>query len=111
VYAKFIAAASQYELDLERVPAIAANKGSLGEKEFRELTDDGGRLLTVSSEVQVVGSATAASLAEAVRSDPDKILNLGLSDRLSPEEMNARANANERKLKLFVSAAHDELNK
>jgi hypothetical protein len=111
VYAKFIAAASQYELDLERVPAIAANKGSLNEKEFRELTDDGGRLLSVSSEVQVVGSAKAASLAEAVRNDLDDILNLGLSGRLSPEEMNARANANERKLSLFVGAAHDELNK
>ena len=110
VYAKFIAAASQYELDLERVPAIAANKGSLGEKEFRELTSDAGKLLTVSSEVQVVGSAKAASLAKAVRSDLDDILNLGLSDRLSSEEMNSRANANERKLSLFVSAAHDELN-
>jgi hypothetical protein len=83
----------------------------LNEKEFRELTDDGGRLLSVSSEVQVVGSAKAASLAEAVRNDLDDILNLGLSGRLSPEEMNARANANERKLSLFVGAAHDELNK
>ncbi len=111
VYARFISAASQYELDLERVPVLAAVKGSLSVKDFRALTGDGGRLLAVTSEVQLVGTAKAASLAEAARKDLDDILNLGLSDRLSPEDTQSRANANERKLNLFVAAAHDELNK
>ena len=110
-YENFISAAGQYELDLERVPVLAAVKGSLSVKDFRALTGDGGRLLAVTSEVQLVGTAKAASLAEAARKDLDDILNLGLSDRLSPEDTQSRANANERKLNLFVAAAHDELNK
>jgi hypothetical protein len=110
-YAKFTAAAIQYERDLVRVTVIAGSKGSLGEKEFTKLTDDDGRLSTVSADVQVVGSAKAASLAEAVRKDLNEIFNLGLSGRLSGDETIARANADEDKLNLFVRAAHDELNK
>jgi hypothetical protein len=112
VYARFISAASQYELDLETDAVIAAEKGSsLSVKDLRELTDDGGRLLAVTSEVQVVGGVKAVSLAKAVRNDLDKILNLVVFGGLSPEDTNSRANANERKLNLFVAAAHDELNK
>jgi hypothetical protein len=110
-YAKFTAAAIQFERDLARVTVIAESKGSFGEKEFTKLIDDEGRLSTLSADVQVVGSAKAASLAEAVRKDLDDIFNLGLAGRLSEEKTIARANANEDKLNLFISAAHDELNK
>jgi hypothetical protein len=110
VYSRFISAASQYELDLARVAVLNAEKG-LSVKVFKELTGDGSRLLTVTAEVQVVGSAKAASLAKAVRNDLDDILNLGLNNRLSPEDTLSRANRNEDKLNLFVGGAHDELNK
>jgi hypothetical protein len=109
-YANFISAASQYELDLETVAAITAEKG-LSVKDFKELTGDAGRLLTAAAEVQVVGSVKAVSLAKVVRKDLDDILNSGLSNRLSPEDITSRANANERKLIVFAGSAHDELNK
>jgi hypothetical protein len=109
-YENFFSAAGQYELDLETVSVLAAEKGgSLSVKDFRELTDDAARLLTVTAEVQVFGSAKAVNLANAVRNDLNDILNSALSDRLSPEDTNKRANANEDKLKLFIAAAHDEL--
>jgi hypothetical protein len=75
------------------------------------LTDDDSRLLAVTSEVQLVGTAKAASLAKAARKDLNAILNSIVLDRSSPEEIISGANANERKLNLFVAAAHDELNK
>jgi hypothetical protein len=112
VYSRFISAASQYELDLETGSLLAAETGSsLSEKDFRELTDDAARLVTVTSEVQVVGGAKAVSLAKAVRNDLNEILNLVVNDALSPEGTNSRANRNEDKLNLFVGGAHDELNK
>jgi len=83
----------------------------LSEKQFIQLTDDDGQLSTVSADVQVVGSAQAASFAEAVRKDLNDILNLGLSNRLSGEEINTRVTSNEHMLGRFIRAVHDELNK
>jgi hypothetical protein len=112
VYSRFISAASQYEGDLERVSYLAlVTKGPVLDKDFRAVTDDSDRLLAVTSEVQVVGSAKAVSLAKAARNDLNDILNLALSNRLSPKDTNIRANRNEVKLNLFVGAARDELNK
>jgi hypothetical protein len=111
-YENFFSAAGQYELDLETVSVLAGEKGgSLSVKDFRELTDDSARLLTVAAEVQVFGSVKAVRLANAVRIDLNDILNSALSDRLSPGDTNIRANRNEGKLNLFIDAAHDELKK
>ena len=111
-YAEFISAASQYELDLIRLGVTHADDQKPPSKtEFKEITGDAARLQTLSSEVRVVGSAKAASLAVVVRNALDDIINSALKGEVGPEELVSRANDIEPKIGVFVIAARDELNK
>ena len=107
VYEKFITAASQYQSDIVRLTVLAAGRQSNLKTILKVVTGDSAQMLTLLSEVQVVGSANAASLARAVRNDLDDI---AFSDHLSPEQTVDRANKNKDKLQLFVNAVRTELN-
>jgi hypothetical protein len=109
VYAKFISAVSQYEVGLIRAAEHSANQQSqsLSETDLKELTGDFAQLQSEWAEVQVVGSTKAAGLATVVRKGLDDILT---SENLSADEVGSRAQGIEPKLRVFVNAAHDELN-
>jgi hypothetical protein len=107
-YANFIAGVSEYEIDLERVVLLSGDKPP-SKTDLKELIGDVARLETLSSVVQVVGSAKAAGLAVGIRKALDKILNSALNGDLGPEEILSRANDIEPKLELFAKAARDEL--
>jgi len=107
-YENFITAASRYQFDLVRLGILAANGQSNSNTELKVLTGDSAQILTLWSEVQLVGSAKAASLARAVRNDLDDI-TFSRPD-LAPEQAVSKALKTKAKLQLFVNVARVELN-
>src|SRR5918993_2722747 len=65
-YVNFISGVSEYEIDLQRVVLLSGDKPP-SKRELEELIGDVARLETLSSVVQVVGSAEAAGLAVGIR--------------------------------------------
>ncbi len=107
-YENFITVASRYQSDLVRLAVLAANGQSNSKTELKALTGDSAQILTLWSEVQVVGSAKAASLALAVRKDLDAI-TFSPSD-VPPEQIVSKALKTKAKLQLLVNVARVELN-
>jgi hypothetical protein len=105
-YEKFISTASQYRIDILRLVTLQEAHQTDRKTVLKVLSTDSAQILTVSAEIQVVGSAKAASLALAVRKDLDAIT---FSD-LPPEQTIDRAVKTQSRLQLFVDAARVELN-
>jgi hypothetical protein len=106
-YNRFISVASKYEVDLHRTSLASTEKEASSLNQI--LATDISEIESVWSEVQLVGSAKAAGLAGAVRDDLDQITKNASS--MNADEISLRAERAEPKLRLFINAAREELNK
>jgi hypothetical protein len=84
-YTKFVSVASQARMDLIRVAVQDAEAHrSTTEAELKEVLGDNAQVSALCSNVQVIGSAKAATLALAIRGAFEDILE---SDDLSTEQI------------------------
>ncbi len=106
-YNRFISVASKYEVDLRRFSLATTEKEASSTNQI--IATDISEIESVWSEVQLVGSAKAAGLAGAVRDAFDQITNN--AGRMTADEIGLRAQRADPKLRLFINAAREELNK
>jgi hypothetical protein len=106
-YTRFISVASRYEIDLLRFSLANTEKEVSSTNQI--VATDYSEIQAAWSEVQLVGSTKAAGLAGAVRGALDQITNK--ASGMDLEEIGRRAQRVEPKLRLFINAAREELNK
>jgi hypothetical protein len=106
-YKRFISVASKYEVDLRRFSLISTEKEVSSTNQT--IATDISEIEAVWSEVQLVGSAKAAGLAGTVRDALNQITNN--AGGIDFDEIGLRAQRVEPKIRLFINAAREELNK
>jgi hypothetical protein len=106
-YNRFVSVASKYQVDLERFSIISTEKEAISLNQL--VATDLSQIESVWSEVQLVGSIKAASLAGSVRDALDQITRN--SGNVEWADIASKAEQTESKLRLFINAAREELAK